>query len=200
MRKIVFVALIMVSTSIAVMSQGASVGLRAGMNLANVNYEAGSVTYEPDMKAGILAGLYVKAMFTDKIGIQPEAYLSLQGFKLDLGTFGTLNQKLTYVNIPILLRYNLIKFVNIHAGPQFGLLMSAKSKLGDVTTDVKDQLKSSDLNIAFGAGLDLPMGLSGGIRYNLGLSDISNDPSSVVSTVKNKAFQVYIGYKLFGKD
>lgn len=202
MKSITSTVLLIIISCVASLAQGVSVGLRAGLNLANATFESGSISITPDMKAGVMVGAYVNAMFTDKIGLQPEAYFSTQGFKMDgadFGGTGTIEQKLVYVNVPILLRYNIIDLINVHVGPQFGLLMSAESVSDAGTEDVKDQLKSSDLSAVFGAGVDLPFGLNGGFRYCLGLSNIDDSGSASNVTAKNKVMQIYIGYKLFGK-
>jgi hypothetical protein len=101
--------------------------------------------------------------------------------------------KIDYVSIPVLIRFNFAKIVNIHVGPQFGVLLSAKAE--DV--DFKDELKSTDLGVAAGVGLDLPMGLIVSARYVAGLSDI-NDAGGDLK-LKNNVMQLSVGYKLFGK-
>jgi hypothetical protein len=95
--------------------------------------------------------------------------------------------------VPVLLRLNFAKIVNIHAGPQFGVLLSAKAE--DV--DIKDELESSDLGVAVGAGLDLPMGLTASARYVFGLKDIEASSSGIEAT--NNVFQLSVGYKFIGK-
>jgi hypothetical protein len=174
-------------------AQGISGGLRAGMNVANSKFEASGVTVTPDSKAGFLAGAYLTAMFTENMGIQPEAYFSVQGFKMD-----DAKQSMNYVNVPVLFRYNINSFLNVHAGPQVGILLKAEQDDGSGNTvDVKDQAKATDFSAVAGAGVDLPFGLNGGIRYCLGLSNVDDTDSGF--TVKNRSFQIYVGYRLFGK-
>ena len=82
--------------------------------------------------------------------------------------------------------------LSLEAGPQFSFL--TKAEVEDVG-DVMDELKKNDFGLAFGAGVHLPLGFNAGARYVLGFTDISD-----VSTesIKNRTFQIYIGWTIFG--
>ena len=170
-------------------------GIKAGVNIANQVYTGGGFTSSPGSLLGFHGGVYLHAKM-GKFGIQPEAFFSMAGSKPTLS--GASNAvKTNYISLPILLRWNITNFFNIHAGPQFGLLLSAKQTLNGTTTDIKKQVKSGDFGIAGGAGFDLPMGLNGGARVVGGLSDVSNTSST--TKTKNFIFQVYLGMRLMGK-
>lgn len=175
-------------------------GIKGGLNFANIDSET-----DVDSKTGYHLGAYLN-VGAGGISIQPEVLFSVKGAE---------DFDLSYVEIPILLKKNFAKVVNIHLGPQFGFLTKAEGITGievdgsgNVTTtkgDVKDALKGSDISAVFGAGLNLPMGLSLGLRYVLGLSDFNDKIISVDSNgndftpeFKNRTFQVYLGYRLFG--
>jgi hypothetical protein len=171
-------------------------GIKAGVNIANQVYTGGGVTSSPGSLIGFHGGVYLHARL-GKFGIQPEAFYSMAGSKPTYS--GASNAvKTNYISLPILLRWNITDFFNIHAGPQFGLLLSAKQTFNGTTTDIKSQLKSGDFGIAGGAGFDLPMGLNGGARVVGGLSNV--DKSSVGGTkTRNFIFQLYLGLRLIGK-
>ncbi|HEX7015631.1 MAG TPA: hypothetical protein VF191_08965, partial [Cyclobacteriaceae bacterium] len=59
---------------------------------------------------------------------------------------------------------------------------------------VKDQLKGSDFSVGLGAGWDFPFGLSLDVRYNLGISDVSD---VAAAQIKNQVWQVSAGFKVF---
>ena len=67
---------------------------------------------------------------------------------------------------------------------------------GSNETDVKDQVKGSDIGVAAGVGIDLPMKLNFSFRFIQGISDIGEEASS---TTKNYNLQFSVGYTLFGK-
>jgi hypothetical protein len=171
--------------------QGLSGGIKAGLNLANQTYKSSGYTVSPSFLPGMHAGAYVTWMFTEHLGLQPEVLYSAQGYKN-----GDYKVKVNYVNIPVLVRYSVNDLLSFHAGPQFGVLTSAKSIAGSNETDVKDQVKGSDMGVAAGVGIDLPMKLNFSFRFIQGLSDIGKDASS---TIKNYNLQFSVGYTLFGK-
>lgn len=157
------------------------IGLKAGANFANTDIQgAESIT-------ALHGGVYGLVKFAN-IGVQPEVLFSKQGNSFSGG--GEVN--LNYVNVPVMLKFYLPAGINLQAGPQFGILMKAEDEDG---TDIKDALKSSDLSAAFGAGWDAPFGLQFTARYVMGLSDIND--AGVGDAIKNKTFQVSIGYRLF---
>ena len=118
----------------------------------------------------------------------------------DLGG-GDIVQKLDYLTIPVMLRYQPVPVFNIHAGPQFGMLLSAKTEYDGDSQDTKDNYKGMDLGLGFGAGVDLPMGLGLSARYVIGISDVAEemDGGSDEGKVTNSAIQLSVTYKLFGK-
>jgi hypothetical protein len=87
--------------------------------------------------------------------------------------------------------------LSFHAGPQFSVLTSAKYDNGATDQDIKDQVKGTDLSVAFGTTVDLPMKLNFTFRFIKGLSDINDTGSSVAQ--RNYNLQLSVGYKLFGE-
>lgn len=171
--------------------QGISGGIKAGLNLANQTFKGNGYTTSPSFLPGIHGGVYATVMFGDHLGIQPEVLYSAQGAKS-----GDQKYKVNYVTVPVLVRYNINEMWSLHAGPQFGVLTSAKYTAGSSEQDVKDQLKGTDMSIAAGVGVDLPMKLNFAFRFVQGLSNINDTGSSV--TMKNYNLQFTVGYKLFG--
>lgn len=187
-----FAALLIVASLSA---QGVELGLKAGLNFANQKFEGSGFSISPDARTGFHGGAFLTLFLTDNFAIQPEALFSIQGSTFDVGSLGEYKNNLNYLNIPILLRYNPIDLFNIHVGPQVGLLLSAQGEFNGTKESIKDDFNSSDIGLAFGAGIDLPFGLAGGLRYTMGLSNVAEGTSSGES-VKNNVFQIYVGYKL----
>ncbi len=163
------------------------IGIKAGANFANTNISS----INSDAITSFHAGAYalIKA---GNIGVQPEVLISRQGSEFSLrGESAELD--LSYLNIPVMLKFYLPLGLNVQAGPQFGILKKAEDKVG---SDIKNKLKSSDLSVGFGAGWDASFGLQLSARYLLGLSDI-NDTLGFTNEIKSKIFQVSIGYQLF---
>jgi hypothetical protein len=187
MKKLILFVAVALCITTGVMAQGVGLGVKAGLNFANQSYDVGSFSASPDARTSFHVGAFATFKF-GMFGLQPEVLYNSVGAKFDDDV-----TKIDYLSVPILLRLNFAKIVNIHAGPQFGVLLSAKEE--DV--DIKDELESSDLGIAFGAGLDLPMGLTASARYVIGVKDI--DVSTGGVEAKNNVFQLSVGYKFIGK-
>lgn len=190
MKKITLLAIFSIISIVGLHAQGVGFGVKAGVNFANQDFEADGISVSPDGKTGFHFGAFASLMFSDKLGLQPEILYSTKGSEFDLGAAGSFETDLNYLEIPILLRFQPIEILSIHAGPQFGILASAEQD-GE---DIKDSLKGSDLSLAVGSQVELPLGFVGGARYVLGLSDI-NDDSSSNTEVKNRTFQLFVGWK-----
>jgi hypothetical protein len=195
MKKFSTILCIMFFASVGAFAQGVSGGIKAGLNLANQTYSGNGYTTSPSFLPGLHGGVYLTAMFSEHLGLQPEVLYSGQGAKS-----GDYKLQMAYVNVPVLVRYNVNSLLSFHAGPQLGFLMSAKGKVSSGSTDLKDEFKSTDLSLAAGVGIDLPIKLNFSFRFVQGLSNIANIDDNVDNVkAKNYTLQLSVGYKLFGK-
>jgi len=193
MKKNVLLMTILSLVCASAYSQGISFGIKAGVNVADVAVSSSGNVSSPDPLIGIHGGAYLTAMFTEHIGLQPEVLYSGEGYKS-----GSQKLHLNYITIPVLFRYSVNDLLSFHVGPQFGILASAKDQ---DSNDAKDLFKSSNLGVAIGGAIDLPMGLNFTLRYVAGLSNISNFDTAFTGsnpTIKTGNFQISVGYKLFG--
>lgn len=163
-------------------------GIKGGLNVAtlNVTGSSGSISSKVSGHGGLVAHIHVAPQFA----IQPEVLYSGQGMKQVLGN-KTYDWNLGYINIPIMLQYMVSNGFRIEAGPQFGILASAKIKDDVGTTDIKNDLKGSDVGLGFGLSYVGPGGLGVGGRYNLGLSNINKTGSN---EIKNSVGQFSVFY------
>lgn len=188
MKKILLISIVAFALTASNAFSQVRFGVKGGLNFASANIQS-SDDVSTKSKTGYHAGVYLALKFT-KIAIQPEILWSAQGatasfMGIDLDT------DLNYVNIPVMVKIYLVQGLHLELGPTFGILMSAET----AGQDVKDQLTSSDISASFGVGFDAPMGLGGGLRYNLGVSEVLNEPTSGESW-KNNNFMISIWYAL----
>jgi hypothetical protein len=179
--------------AVGVYAQGVSGGLKLGLNLANQTISGNGFTSSPSFRPSIHAGGYLTLMLSGKLGVQPEILYSGQGAKN-----GNYTLKVNYITVPVLVRFNISDRFSLHAGPQIGILASAKQKLGSESSDIKDSFKSTDIGVAAGLAVDLPMGLNFGFRFVKGMTNIL-DSDGPNYKQKNYNLQLSVGYKLFGK-
>lgn len=159
------------------------IGVKGGMNFSKITSTDPSDQLEnlTAWHAGLMAEIKMPI-----IGIEVDALYTQNGTKVDVG--GAVEDlKNTYIAIPVVAKFYILKVLNIHAGPQFSFLTS--SKFGDI--DFKDQLASNDLQIVFGAGVELSM-FHASLRYNLGVKDINANTASSFE-LKNNAVMLSVG-------
>lgn len=172
------------------------VGIKAGMNLADLPGDFDNT----NMRAGLVVGAWANINL-GMFDIQPELLYSMKGAKLKGGI--EVDHKYNYLEIPILVKYNLpfpgaLK-PNLYTGPSFSILMSAKANAGDGDADIKDYLKSVDYSIIFGAGVMMDMQayvLTFDARYNLGLTDVNDSITDIYGDnpeIKNSVIMLMAG-------
>ena len=196
-------------------AQEAKFGIKGGLNLANVNFTGdNSSLVNPKTLYGFHIGGFVEIKVSDTFSFQPELLYSSQGFTEDETGYidgyyydAEGKTKLDYLNIPLMAKFYATKQFSLEFGPQIGILLSAKQefnvtvKNGNETfsdsssEDIKDDLKSSDFGLNFGAGYDFTEKFSAGLRYNVGLSNIADFEDQGNSKAKNNVFSLSVGYK-----
>jgi Outer membrane protein beta-barrel domain len=187
------------------------------------------VTLDPlKTRTGVSLGAFLNVPGTDVFSIQPEMHYVMKGSKQDLEFAATvdpgglnipltvpgeLQWQLNYIEIPILMKLTIPTQGSISpcllAGPALAFRTSSKVKLRAVgieeSEDIKDLIKSTDLGLVLGGGVDFRMSpttvLNVDARYNLGMSDLLDVPPIVslfTPDLTNSAFglRVAIGYRL----
>jgi hypothetical protein len=197
MKKLVLTLTAVCALTFASFAQGVSFGIKAGINLANQKYEAQGFSVSPDALMGFHVGGFATIMFSETFGLQPELLYSSIGSKFDVSG-DDMKSKWSYITVPVMLRYQPIKILNIHAGPQIGILAGAKQEFDGDSEDIENT-KGLEIAGAFGAGLDLPMGIGFTARYVLGLSNIVDGGDDTEDfTIKNNVFQLSLTYRFGG--
>jgi hypothetical protein len=174
-------------------------GAKAGLNLSTFTGDPEDV----DMKAGFHVGGMAEIALNEKFSVQPELLFSSQGTQEDVTFFNGINEQtetikynFSYINLPVMAKYYVTEGLSLEAGPQIGVLVSAKAKADGETEDADEllgDLSTIDFGLNFGLGYKLDSGLNFSARYNLGLSNIS-DESDADFKINNSVFQFSVGY------
>ncbi len=196
MKKSFFVLTLVAFCGYGAVAQGISGGLKLGANFANQKYSGDGIDLSLDGRTSLHGGFFLTVMVSETFGVQPELLYNSVGSKINFGGEDIV-QQLDYLTVPVMFRYNPVPVFNIHAGPQFGFLLSAKAKADGDSEDMKDAYKGLDVGLGFGAGVDLPMGVGLSLRYVLGLANIAEDSGD--GSAKNNVVQLSVSYKVFGK-
>ncbi len=157
-------------------SQKIDLGVKAGVNFATLSDVEGG----PSNKTGFQAGIFAALKLGDKIGVQGDVLYSQQGAEFSATKFD-----ITYVNIPIVLKYYVFGGLNIQAGPQFGIVVDDNIKDIEATLEAE----TTDISGVVGLGYDLPFGLRVDGRYNIGFTDVIKDVKG-----KNAVITLAVGY------
>ena len=213
--KLLLAGAMIIAATTTTMAQELNWGIKAGANYSTLTSDM-----EPDHIFGYHAGVLAEVALSPKFSIQPELLYSLEGAKAEqsyteddffLATEEKI--KLGYINLPIMVKYDVIPGLSLQAGPQLGYLINGKNEYEissnfdelelneSGTEDIKDELKKISLGLNFGLGYDFQNNFFLQARYHLGLNDISDfeedseDMEGELDELKNRSFQFSLGYK-----
>lgn len=166
MKKLLTLLLLFLISSVS--AQGLDFGLKLGFNFANV-----SGIDDFQQRTGLSVGLFAGARLGDKLGFQIDALYSQQGAEVG-NTYSDIVQdfNLDYISIPVVVKYYLSDNLNIHAGPQMGILLNDETSVLNQTFDAIEA-DTLDWLGTLGIGLDLPLGLRAEARYSFGLTRVN---------------------------
>ena len=166
-------------------------GIKGGLNVYDINNED-NTGY--DSRVGLHIGVLGHVHVTPHFALQPEFVYSSEGATYTDELGNTSYYELDYFNIPVLFQYMFHNGLRLQAGPQLGILVKAKSRLENSTTDLTDT-KTYDAALSLGISYVVPStGFGIDARYNIGLSNI-NKGSGPAST--NRGLQLGVFY-IFG--
>lgn len=177
MNRIYFVVIGVFFCFINLHGQTIKIGIKGGLNYANLN---GS-SIQTDAITSYHAGLLANISLLDSFSIQPEILYSTQGasYKNALTEY---KNELGYIQIPIMFKIGLTNSISLELGPQGSFLLSKKDDV------VLNNYNSYDFSANAGVGLKLTKALFLQARYSLGLTDIAKN-----TEVKNSVFQLSAG-------
>lgn len=189
----------------AARAQGSNVslGLKAGASLTDL-VGADATPYEKLF--GFHCGVFANIGITRMVTFQPELLYSQRGAKQPFISFTGREEeditRLHYVDVPLAFRVNA-NGLFFEAGPQMGILVSARSKQGSTSTEVKSLYNVLDVGYLAGLGYQRKTGLGIGLRYNGGITNVRKEidggPAIIQPRSRNEAFQLYLTYSLNGR-
>ncbi|HUF24710.1 MAG TPA: porin family protein [Vicinamibacterales bacterium] len=184
-------------------------GLKAGLNLASWSEQDPEEGVELSRRTGLVAGGWLRTPERSRVSFQIEALYSEKGASLTVDMFDEIDAevRLRYVEVPLLAR---VDFAPAGSAGRFHLFggvapafrISARASGSDGTNessaDVGDSFETFDLGAVAGAGLEFGRAVIDA-RYTHGLRSIAKAEAAdiEVPTVKNRAFSVMVGFRLF---
>lgn len=182
-------------------------GLRGGVNFSNLYTDE---VKDNNILTSFNAGVFANFPLTKMLSIQPEFGFSRKGSEQtydNLLASGTAKFKLNYVEVPLLLKVNLAKSFNVHAGPYVAYLIDAgvTNETSSGNFNFEDNISNEDLNkfdygLSAGFGFDFTA-IGIGARYNYGMRTVGKERSFAGATYtipegKNSNVSIYVAIKL----
>ncbi|WP_027377435.1 porin family protein [Kaistella palustris] len=186
-------------------------GVKAGMNVSSLSKDAS--LSDQGSKIGFNAGVFMNAPLATNFSIQPEILYNNLGSKVYLSETdinGTTYRNeyarhLDYITVPVMFQYNATPAFYLEAGPEFGLMVSAKDKFKNTENGVAQNTVESDIStdnfntfnfgVGIGAGYYFTPNVGLTARYVAGVTDIAKDRPNGSDAVRNNVFQVGLAYK-----
>ncbi|MCV9927564.1 PorT family protein [Flavobacterium sp. LS1R49] len=165
-------------------------GVKAGANYSNFS----NADFDTEGLQGFHAGGIVGYKINDNLSIQEEFLYSTQGAKLKGGLLDGKDIKLSYVAVPILLKYKTNFGLYFEAGPQIGILVDDNFKSLGISSDTK-YAEKIDGGASGGIGYQFKNGLGIGARYYMSFTNVTKvKTAGVDNDFKNNTGQVSLFY------
>ena len=174
-------------------------GVKAGINVAGQSSTATGEEIDVKKVLGVNAGGYCNYFVNNYIGFQAEILVSGKGSHWK-DYYDDRKDILTYVDFPVLVKYQPVRYFNVHAGAIIGFMVSAKQK--DLETgikyDIREIYEPIDYSLVGGIEGTLPNKINITLRYVYGMSAATND-LVYVEPWKNNFIQFSVGYRFKGR-
>ena len=146
-------------------------GVKGGLNIATIRIKNGHAF---DRIPGFYAGGLARLKVADEFGLQAELVYSRQGMKTQTYAQGIpYEDRLSYINAPVLAQYLAESGFHFYTGPQFSFLLDAKTTQPNVDTDKSYYYKKFDVAWVAGAGHLTRIGLGIDARVNFNLTNMA---------------------------
>ena len=117
MKKLLILLMISGVFALNVQGQELHFGVKAGANFSNLKFSTDFGGVTPDGATSFYVGALADIGFSEKFHVQPEVLYSMEGAK---------DADISYLNIPVMLKYYILEGLNVQAGPQIGFLLDAE--------------------------------------------------------------------------
>lgn len=161
--------LVVLSMSFLSTSAQHAIGVKGGVNIAGLSEFTGR------SRVSGHGGLFLHHTINKNWCFQPEILFSGEGQRyFSDGQEHTL--ALNYLQVPLMIQYYPVPNIYFEAGPQFGVIVSARDKVegfDEPHMNVKEDFSSGQVALGIGAGLKASEKIIFYGRYNFGLTDVT---------------------------
>ncbi|KAA1245477.1 porin family protein [Aquimarina sp. RZ0] len=185
MKKTLFFVVVSLFTFLGIHAQESRYGIRIGANLSSISSDNIPDNLD-DSRIGVVVGFLADFRLSGKLRLQPEFQYSGQGNKdKDL--------RVDYLQVPLMLKYNITNIFNIQLGPQAGIKIWEWEDNQEGITD----FNTFDFAGVAGIGVNITDNFFADLRYSIGLSNVFDEDGSPVGLDGNsRNIQLSVGYRL----
>lgn len=207
------ILLFLLSGSGQLIAQDVSLGIKAGVNLSEW---VGHDTYNSRLNRGFHVGPSILIEVNDRIGVEAALLYSQKGtvwgrvvdveFEDD-AYYSDANHRyrFSYLEMPVLVHFNIFSKFYFYLGPQFSYLLSTSSVLEDYVRYDKERefhferkeedlpgYNKFDLAIAGGVGYSFANGFNINAGYDFGLYSVKEEERE--GKIHNRVIKLSLGY------
>lgn len=221
MRKIYTLTAILLTIGVVQLNAQVTYGIGAGLNHSTLKGDAvGSLENLVDLTNGMITsqprnsfyiGGFVEMPLGERISLQPGVYYSQKGYTLKgnlladkfdfLGVSAKAQLQSHYIDIPLVIKAEVAKGLQIYAGPQLSYLVKNNLRMDagilgislvNTNMDVTDNFNKADIAITGGASYTFDNGffINGGYDHGLSRLDKNSNLKSY-----NRNVKVGIGFR-----
>lgn len=181
-----------------VAAQSFGYGPKGGVSLTTQKFDEKQTLLSPSAEIGWVAGGLVRQNLFWSIQLQVEALYSQRRTSFS----DIVTDTLTYVEVPILLRYPVFGppswRVHVVGGAVISHLLQAREKVGAGTSgagdDITDKLEPNETAASIGADVQFKHRWVADFRYLYGLSEVYRDAGPLFAA-KQRAMQITVSYR-----
>lgn len=174
MKKILLF-IVLLSFAYCGFSQSTKYGVRAGLNISNLDFE-GTPMPDNTHRNGFIIGFFGEYGLSKTVYVMPELQFSSEGAKPE-------PLQLDYIQMPVFFKFRLSEKLYLGAGPQVGLKINK----------VDDGIRNFAYSGLAGFEYKINLMLFADVRYTYGFSNIFDENLGVKAN--NSTIQFGVGYK-----
>jgi hypothetical protein len=174
-------------------------GIKGGVVSSTLDLTIPNFIVSAQSRIGLTAGVFMGYRLAGPIHLDIEGLVTTKGAKYDLEDFEN-ELEVTYLEIPVLARVGVLRAGGmtgfVSGGPSFAFKLKEVQKEGGDEIPVNDEVKSTDVGVAFGGGVMFGPWIAD-VRYTLGLTNIVDVDTGGFAEpeAKNRSLSVTFGYR-----
>ncbi len=222
MKKVIFTLMALLAMTTLTKAQEVKYGIKVGVNVAQWGGDAKSTIKDIVDLAGVLSteanvgfhvGPFMNIAVNDQLSFETALMISKKGYKIrgklteeDGALLSLLNLNVSvtqdsyYLDLPVVVKYNVTGGLSIFGGPQFSYLVSNDLDLKagilgfnviNKQLDINENFRKMDVGLSAGVGYDFENGMNISASYDWGLTSLDKNSNF---DAFNRVAKVSIGY------